>query len=169
MIQVNLSSLVNAEIGQRKVVVLDLDNLVVGDLYLEYLQGEITFTRVAKEILTRANLDASVQVDCTRCLESFFQPVIIELDDTIGLPGAELSPENPVRVTDDGWADLAPLIRECAWLSLPLNPVCSVDCQGLCLQCGGNLNQGACTCSDYDSIDPRWDALKVLLNNQDEE
>jgi uncharacterized protein len=57
--------------------------------------------------------------------------------------------------------DLAPLVREAIMLELPLAPVCSPDCQGLCPTCGADLNDGPCGCAPT-SGDPRWAALDVL-------
>ena len=31
-------------------------------------------------------------------------------------------------------------------VDLPLQPLCDEDCQGLCPQCGKNLNDGPCGC-----------------------
>jgi uncharacterized protein len=168
MIRVNLSELVNAKVGHRDRIDLDLVNLAVLDLHLAYLTGELAFTRVTNGILVEGELEASVETECTRCLEAFFEPILIELEDIINLPGAELTQENPVRVADDGWVNLSPLIREYAWLGLPINPVCSPDCRGLCPECGGNLNKGECTCTEEELGDPRWGVLRALLEQNEE-
>jgi uncharacterized protein len=168
MIKVNLSELVNAKVGHRDSVDLDLEDLVVADLHLGYLVGELKFIRVANGILVEGELEASVETECTRCLETFFKPIVIELEDIINLPGAELTQENPVRVADNGWVNLSPLIREYAWIGLPINPVCSPDCQGLCPECGGNLSKGECTCTEREPVDPRWEVLRVLLEQNEE-
>lgn len=167
MIRIDLSGLVNAKAGHREGIALDLGDLILDDLHLGYLKGEIRFTRLANGILVEGVLDAEAETECTRCLTSFFEPVTIELEDVISLPGADLTPERPVRVTEDGWADLSPLIREYAWLELPMNPLCSLDCQGLCVRCGGNLNRGECTCDTAAPIDPRWETLRPLLGQTD--
>ena len=50
--------------------------------------------------------------------------------------------------------DLAPLLREAMILALPTRPLCSEDCQGLCPHCGGNRNQGACSCHATEAKPP---------------
>lgn len=167
MIKVDLSTLIHAKAGCQETVVLDLGNITVDDLDLGYLKGELHFTRVAYGILVEGVLTASVKTECTRCLIPFYAPVVIEPEDTISLPGKELTPERPVRVAEDGWTDLSPLIREYAWIELPVNAVCMPDCQGICPKCGGNLNLGECTCDDLPPIDPRWEALKVLVEHSE--
>ena len=46
-------------------------------------------------------------------------------------------------------------------LELPLAPLCSADCEGLCATCGVNRNLTRCECVTTE-IDPRWAALRSL-------
>ena len=163
MINLNLSKLTHAVPGRQVTATLDLGELEVGDLSLSYLRGELEFTRVVDGILVVGTLETEIQTLCTRCLSPLKLPVSLALEDTIGLPNAETTSERPVRVNEEGWADLTPLIREYAWLALPLNPLCSTDCKGLCPICGGNRNLEACMCKETEEIDPRWEALRDLL------
>jgi uncharacterized protein len=66
-------------------------------------------------------------------------------------------------VGDDGWLDLGPLLREQAWVDIPMKPLCRPDCQGLCPQCGADLNHESCEC-DRTEIDPRLAILRDLIN-----
>jgi uncharacterized protein len=43
--------------------------------------------------------------------------------------------------------DLRPALREQWLLEVPAFVLCRPDCKGLCLTCGANLNQGACSCT----------------------
>jgi len=56
--------------------------------------------------------------------------------------------------------DLEPLARDAVLLDLPLAPLCSEGCLGLCPQCGANRNLVVCAC--VTSGDPRWSALDGL-------
>lgn len=42
--------------------------------------------------------------------------------------------------------DLEPLVRDACILALPLAPLCSESCLGLCPECGADLNRQACSC-----------------------
>jgi len=168
MIQVNLAALVHAKVGSRETVVLDVRDAVIDELHLAYIQGEIHFTRVVNGVLAEGTIKTSVKTECTRCLEPCFKSIEIEMEDTISLPGTKLTSEHPVRVSENNWADLSPLIREYIWLGLPVNPICSPDCQGLCPNCGGNLNKDKCVCADSEVMDPRWEALRVLLDSPED-
>jgi uncharacterized protein len=58
-------------------------------------------------------------------------------------------------------------MQEQFYLSLPMKPLCSEDCQGLCPVCGTNLNRDTCDCRrDWD--DPRFAALKNLRSDKKE-
>ena len=44
--------------------------------------------------------------------------------------------------------DLREILREQIYLSLPAKLICHPDCRGLCPQCGINLNEGQCRCTE---------------------
>jgi uncharacterized protein len=58
--------------------------------------------------------------------------------------------------------NLLDLLTEQIELNLPMKPLCSDLCKGICLRCGADLNAGNCSCTVKD-IDPRFEALKKLL------
>jgi uncharacterized protein len=73
----------------------------------------------------------------------------------------ERTPEDQESyLIDHDFIDLAPLVHDAVFLELPLAPLCSEDCQGLCAYCGINKNEGSCTCQG--PIDPRWATLDGL-------
>ncbi|HEX4865395.1 MAG TPA: DUF177 domain-containing protein, partial [Acidimicrobiales bacterium] len=57
--------------------------------------------------------------------------------------------------------DLQPLVRDALLLELPLAPLCSDECRGICPTCGADLNAGGCACVEKPA-DPRWAALDAL-------
>ena len=61
--------------------------------------------------------------------------------------------------------DLGQLVMEQFHLALPMKPLCSEACRGLCPQCGTNLNTGSCEC-DSRWEDPRLAALKALKDSK---
>jgi uncharacterized protein len=56
--------------------------------------------------------------------------------------------------------DLTPDIREAIILALSAHPVCRPECQGLCMRCGADLNEGPCKCPAPEEL--RWGALDNL-------
>ncbi|WP_223644922.1 DUF177 domain-containing protein [Corallococcus sp. EGB] len=68
------------------------------------------------------------------------------------------------QVFDGKTIDLDPIVREQVLLALPMNAVCREDCQGLCSQCGQNLNEKKCGCEPK-VVDPRLSPLKNIKLN----
>jgi uncharacterized protein len=54
----------------------------------------------------------------------------------------------------DGRVDLATITREQIYLNLPLKPLCSTRCAGLCPTCGVDRNRIECDCV-AEAVDPR--------------
>ncbi len=116
----------------------------------------------------------TLDLECGRCLEAFRFPVDASFD-VLYLPHAETAGEGEVEVEDDDLTtayyrddqiDLAQLVREQFYLAIPMKPLCREACEGLCPQCGTNLNAGSCDCRS-EWTDPRLDALKSLLDKGD--
>ena len=53
-----------------------------------------------------------------------------------------------------------PLCLEQISLEVPIKPLCSKDCKGLCPKCGTDLNESKCDCAARPRIDPRLAGLK---------
>lgn len=102
-------------------------------------------------------------MSCSRCLES----VAVTIDESfrivLGSVPMDSSPGEEWFLLDAETRefDIAPLVRELVLVGLPVKPLCSEGCLGLCVECGGNRNIGSCTCEDR-RMDPRWAELAVL-------
>jgi uncharacterized protein len=158
----NYGFLLEATLGTSRVTELDYPDVYAEDIVLRPLQGQITATRTSEGIYISGWLKSKFPVECTRCLEPAEQSVHIKLDDLFFSP-PHLAPAGEHVVGENGFIDLAPLIRELSILALPIQPLCQPDCQGLCQECGQNLNEGDCDCQD-DDIDPRLAKLRQLLD-----
>jgi len=131
-------------------------------LKVDFLRGTIQVIRIQTGLLVQGTVESQLGLECVRCLESFVFPITLELEETFRLPGASLRPDVAYAVSDDGWLDLTPLLREQSWVAIPMKPLCRPDCKGLCPRCGANLNLESCTCESME-VDPRLALLKDLL------
>lgn len=121
------------------------------------------------EVLVRGQASADLTLECARCLEPFQMPVVFELALIIKLahggrltgPEGESSDDYFIVPDDSEEFDLAPVISERIALSLPMKPVCSESCQGLCPKCGTNRNLETCECTN-ETIDERLSVLAKL-------
>jgi len=94
-------------------------------------------------------------------MEAFTHSTVLEIEEMIGFAGQRRA-EVDHYISTDGWFDPGPLFREHVWVSLPMKPLCRVECLGICPECGTNLNQEPCECRE-EHVDPRMAALAKLL------
>jgi uncharacterized protein len=115
----------------------------------------------------------ALELTCGRCLEPFTLPVTSEFDLRY-VPRVENAGEGEREVDEDDLTtafysdnriDVSELIVEQLHLALPMKPLCSDDCKGLCPQCGTNLNASTCDCGKQ-WTDPRLAALRNLVRKQ---
>lgn len=64
----------------------------------------------------------------------------------------------------DGLLDIYELASSVFYLELPTKVLCKEDCKGLCIVCGGNLNETKCNCKRNIGANTLED-LKKLLDN----
>jgi len=114
-------------------------------------------------------VETTLELRCSRCLEPFRLPIDAAFDLRYH-PASENTGEGEREVRDDDFSaayyqndeiDLEQLMREQFELALPMKPLCSDDCKGLCPICGVNLNRETCGC-DRQWEDPRLAALRSL-------
>ncbi len=151
-----------------------LDDLDPDLVIQEPITGKVKFTKIPRGVLVTGRVETVLEVNCNRCLEPFDQPVVIELEEefhaTTDLQtGASLpQPEDDDSATfidEKHIIDLSEVVRQDLLLELPSIPLCREGCRGICPQCGINLNEGQCDCPT-ESVDPRWEALRALLNDE---
>ena len=135
------------------------------------ITGDVHLSKHGHDILVRGSLSGQVELACGRCLESFSGPAAIEFDLLLapGPPTASAADEE-LSLTDldlDYYTgeivDLEGLLREQIILMLPLKPLCSETCNGLCPQCGANLNLTTCGCKTGDVNSPFAQLAKLKI------
>jgi len=166
MVEFDLSPLIGVRPGERLEFRLDEGPQWLEDISVAFLRGPLKFTRVQGGILVEGAVETQIDVECVRCLERFLLDVTLELEETIGLPGRP-RPGITYSLTPEGRFDIAPLLREQAWVEIPIKPLCRPDCLGLCPECGQNLNRGTCDCH-LEKVDPRMALLASLLTGERE-
>lgn len=139
---------------------------VADDLTIHNLRGNVTLTRTPQGLYTQGRLTASIDYECSRCLEGFDQVVSVRLGELYHFP-PESAPPDSLTISDDVHLDLTPVVREDFFLSIPMHALCRPNCKGLCPQCGANWNEGPCDCRE-EAIDPRLAPLASLLRRADD-
>jgi uncharacterized protein len=116
---------------------------------------------VMEGVLVTGELDVPVVGSCARCLEPIEDRTTLDVQELYAYEGSTTeatSEEDEVRRVEGDFLDLEPLVRDAVVLSLPLAPVCTEDCAGLCVDCGERLDDLPSDHS-HEALDPRWAAL----------
>jgi uncharacterized protein len=128
--------------------------------------------KIGPEVLARGNVGTRIELQCSRCLRSFVKDMDVNIS-VVYHPVEELRGEEKHEIKDDeldmGFyqddeLDIHDLVTEQILLSVPMKPLCSESCKGICPNCGADLNAGTCTCERKET-DPRLEVLKKLLGN----
>lgn len=124
---------------------------------------DLRLESVHEGILVTAEVDATAEGECGRCLIDIALPVEVEFQELFAYHSGEAF---EYEVQDDH-VDLEPLIRDAVVLALPFQPVCRPDCPGLDPETGLRL-------ADHPELvtpeqtDPRWAALAGFTASEDE-
>jgi len=118
-------------------------------------------------------VQTAVELSCSRCLEPFRMPLDVPFDlryqprraaaDAVEREVQE--DDFSAAFYDDEAIDLGQLMRERLYLAVPMKPLCTDACRGLCPQCGTNWNKGSCGCAQ-DWEDPRFATLRTLRDSE---
>lgn len=135
-------------------------------------EGVRVFIKIQKiddAVLVEGMAEGNALMICSRCLKEFISPVKTNFNVEY-VPGGPLSREEEHELTgreldisfyEEDEIDIEALVREQILLAVPMKPLCSADCRGICPTCGANLNETACKCGK-EEIDPRLAPLKKL-------
>ena len=162
----NFGFLIEAPVGTKRVVDLAYPRLRLEEVTLAPLEGTFTAGRTSRGIYVAGDLGTKIVTGCSRCLNQVAVPATLTLDDLFYFPPSS-APPGEYGVTDGGFVDLGPLVRELSLLEIPMQVLCRPDCAGLCPECGVNWNEETCDC-EQETIDPRLAKLKELLDATEE-
>ena len=116
---------------------------------------------VMEGVLVTGEADVPVVGSCARCLEPIEDTLELDLQELFAYEGSTTeatSEEDEVRRVEGDFLDLAPMVRDAVVLALPLAPVCTEDCRGLCVDCGQRLDDLPPD-HTHEVLDPRWAGL----------
>ncbi len=122
---------------------------------------------VSEGVLVTGTAATTAEGSCARCLREISVPVSARFQELFAYPesttAATTGGDEVPRLADDR-IDLEELVHDELVLAMPLAPVCSPDCQGLCPDCGEPM-EAVGPDHRHDTLDPRWAALAGLLEN----
>jgi uncharacterized protein len=167
MFKINILSLTE-DPREFSVIIPSQDLALDEDVHLAgpvKVSGEIS--RLGQKVFIRSRFETHVELTCARCLAIFQVPLQGPLE-LVALPAETLSaagPQTPERELQEediavmayagDQLDLTPEVRTALILALPMKPLCSDDCPGLCPACGRRLDaSGHCDCGHSEPQGP---------------
>jgi len=167
----NVASLLKEHTGASREFEVDDDLAIDGEP--RHVTGHVRMDRTPRGILVRARLTGSIDTQCARCLA----PVTVPLDLTIEeefIPTIDVDTgarvqlddgyDEPYRINARHQLDLREAARQYWSMAVPMAPVCSDDCPGICPACGQRMSdKHECT---EQPIDERWSKLASLRDAQ---
>ena len=121
------------------------------------LDLDLRLEAVMEGVLVTGTADVPLTGECGRCLDPVSSRLAVDLQELYAYPESEAADDEVSRLDGD-FLDLEPLLRDTVVLALPLTPLCSEECAGLCPTCGepmADLPAGHA----HEQLDPRWAGL----------
>jgi uncharacterized protein len=123
------------------------------DFILRKVDLDCRITKTFTTVFIKGNLSATINSNCSRCLEDISIPIggnfaytlvpaKTETREDLELTAEELE----ISHYSGDLIDLTSIICEQIILQIPIKALCLVECKGLCPQCGMNLNKSSCNC-----------------------
>ncbi len=141
------------------------------------LSAKVFMLKTEEGCLVRGEIEGSVALACDRCGDEAIYPVEINFEEFEEIPKdyystsneAELDRVEKSLIFSDTKGilhlDIASLLWEELALFLPVKPLCSENCAGICTKCGVNKNKEKCSC-DESVTDLRFAKLQGLKINK---
>ncbi len=154
---------------------LELDFNQVFEISDDYMLSENSveasfkgqFFRERNYFRLEGDLSFDIIACCSRCIspvkQSFNVSVLELFKNKDAYEQEDVESDDNFYYFDTLNVDLTEALLINIQLHIPPAVLCDIDCKGLCQYCGINLNEETCSCEK--PIDPRWESLKSLLND----
>ncbi len=125
------------------------------------VKGEVK--KVDDSYLVSGKVKAVFIMQCSRCLSDFPHEIRTSFNQRFK---REPDQEDAMGLKGD-IIDLESIVLESLILEIPIKPLCSEACRGLCPVCGKDRNIEECECR-REMVDPRLASLKEFFESQND-
>lgn len=167
----NVASLLTSREGTTRSAAIENGEVYTDRHRFIEINGPVNMLRTDKTVLVSAAVSATVDDTCSRCLAPAKIKITSEFEEEFEPANRDLMSVRPEPVQRDfdpallidarNMLDITDALAQALSMTMPLAPVCKVDCAGFCTICFANRNQSPCKC-DQTPIDPRWESLAEL-------
>jgi uncharacterized protein len=162
-LRLNVGFIINSPIGTSRDFDFYIPQFKDDDVLITDVEGVAKVGRTPQGLIVQGNFTGKTTLECVRCLTDYEQTLVWEFTELYAFTPENVT-DSDLLVPDDAQIDLDDLVREFALLEFPIKPLCREDCQGLCMECGQNLNEK--DCGHTQEVDSPFLALKDLLDRQ---
>jgi uncharacterized protein len=159
--RINVGFIAHEEIGRSHDFPFEMDKILLDDLELRSFEGLVNISRTPQGLFLQADFSGATTLECVRCLTDYEHELEWSFTELYAFDSRSET-ESGLILPEDGHIELSTLIREYALLEVPISPICKPDCQGLCTECGQNLNEKDCGHTPEQNDSP-FAKLKDLL------
>jgi uncharacterized metal-binding protein YceD (DUF177 family) len=151
----NVAQLLKGSVGATQLFRIASEETPLEGIGKVSVEGSVELMRTDRGVWAHGLLHTSRQHVCSRCLEEFALGLTLKIDDIfyrsveVGKSGASehcIQEQDGFVIDSLNELDLREAVRQAVHSLRPLKPLCQIDCQGLCPQCGVNSNKSACSC-----------------------
>lgn len=134
-----------------------------GHSFLSPMQVSFNLVQSEPDYFLKGSIDFRIEQTCARCAETFDHPILhpfsvslAHVDSKRVHKSVEKEEEIDLDINffEGNEIEIAPILEEQFFLSLPYQSLCSETCRGICQSCGQNLNKKTCGCSHKNLASP---------------
>ncbi|MBN2654530.1 MAG: DUF177 domain-containing protein [Nitrospirae bacterium] len=139
------------------------------------VRAQLHIIKNGSDVVLTGDVSAEVDLCCSRCLKNFASSINSRIEVSYH-PSSGISRDDHHQLKDeeletgyyiDDEINTDDVLMEQLLLSVPMKPLCSQNCEGLCPVCGVDRNQNKCSCSTKEP-DPRLKQLEQLLKKKEQ-
>ncbi len=124
-------------------------------VFHEPIKFHLRFQKSGLIVEVDGSLAATLTLSCGRCLGQYEQEISETFALTFTPDAKEHDAEEEIELEADELGlilyrdevlELTDPLQEQLLMAIPISPLCRQECQGLCSECGVNLNVASCSC-----------------------
>jgi len=168
-VQINVAGILKESTGATRRYQVKHENYLEEGIKYN-ASGTIELLRTNRGILVRGAFQGTAGLACSRCLVILDQPITFEFEEEF-VPTLNINAGTPLAIEEDDTStfvidarhilDLSEVMRQYVLLTVPMKPLCSTLCRGLCPRCGLSLNLGPCECPTTSGNLPESEIAKL--------
>ena len=157
---------------QDKFFDIPVDNLPSRGIIFNdhFIKCNLSIEKIQKGFKMIGKLETAIEYTCVRCLTKIPVPLTLPIQIILSNYKEIFPNKNDEEIVyfdeNEEYLDLNNLIADLIAQERPINPLCQINCEGLCPTCGINKNKSLCSCR-IDKKNTVWDKLKDCKVKED--